>query len=552
MSSANKLRFGLICCGNSLPAHFASSVRQMTGSGLAELSLLLTHPACPAEEPKSGDRRAVPAWRRAARRLFAVEFVPFFRCVDVAGDFAGVPRVPLSPEPGQPATGGAEQIQDYALDFILDVAFGTVTGDVLRSAKYGVWVFRCGEEGRRVPLPGFWTVYGSGTVTPVSLERLDAGGDASVVLQQGFVSSKGSYQNSLDALLFAAAPMPVRVCRDIAAGRAAYLDAPATARSVPLPDRPNAAQTAALLVKNTSGWLRQQSEEVVLSEDWNIGLVRSPIEAFLEPGFRPPVEWLRPNDPYSFLADPFLLDTASGVRLLAEGFDRRTDRGAIVEVTLDGNTSAPISSFGEGVHLSYPYIFEHEGRSYCTPEAFEKRGVFLYVLDAGTRQWSLAAPLLENFAAVDPTIIRHGGRWWMFCTCRDDQDQVKLYIWHSGDLLGPWEPHAGNPVKIDARSSRPGGTPFVFEGHLYRPAQDCSGTYGAAVVINRVNTLTTTEFSEEMIVRVEPRQDSLYRSGLHTLSGKGGLTVIDGKRWIFVPALVRERVKNKLRRHSIV
>ena len=61
-----------------------------------------------------------------------------------------------------------------------------------------------------------------------------------------------------------------------------------------------------------------------------------------------------------------------------------------------------------------------------------------------------------------------------------------LHIWWSDDLFGQWRPHAANPVKIDARSARPAGTPFVHAGTLYRPAQDCSHTYGGAVAICRV------------------------------------------------------------------
>src|SRR5213596_456309 len=56
--------------------------------------------------------------------------------------------------------------------------------------------------------------------------------------------------------------------------------------------------------------------------------------------------------------------------------------------------------------------------------------------------------------------------------------------------LGPWRPHPGNPVKVDVRSSRPAGGPFLFGGNLYRPAQDCSRTYGGGITINRVTHLS--------------------------------------------------------------
>jgi hypothetical protein len=119
------------------------------------------------------------------------------------------------------------------------------------------------------------------------------------------------------------------------------------------------------------------------------------------------------------------------------------------------------------------------------------------------------------------------------CTRYDQGPFDRLYIWHAPDLLGPWEPHAANPVKVDLGSARPAGTPFAYRGDLYRPAQDCSRTYGGRVVINRILRLTPTDFQEELIAYVEPITDSPYVAGLHTLSSFGDLTLIDGKRFTF-------------------
>ena len=105
--------------------------------------------------------------------------------------------------------------------------------------------------------------------------------------------------------------------------------------------------------------------------------------------------------------------------------------------------------------------------------------------------------------------------------------------------MGPWRAHPGNPVKVDIRSARPGGTPFVQDGVLYRPAQDCSRTYGGRIIINRVLTLTPLAFREEAFVPVDPEHAGPYPSGLHTLCEVGNTTLIDGRRFVFVPAEFR-------------
>jgi hypothetical protein len=93
--------------------------------------------------------------------------------------------------------------------------------------------------------------------------------------------------------------------------------------------------------------------------------------------------------------------------------------------------------------------------------------------------------------------------------------------------------HSRNPEKVDPSASRPAGAPFVFQGCLYRPAQDCSRTYGGRVVLNRVTKLTATEFEEVAEVAAEPYADSDYPHGLHTLSAAGSVTLLDGKHMPF-------------------
>ena len=83
------------------------------------------------------------------------------------------------------------------------------------------------------------------------------------------------------------------------------------------------------------------------------------------------------------------------------------------------------------------------------------------------------------------------------------------------------------------RSSRPAGTPFRIEGALYRPAQDCSRTYGGAVAINRVDELSPTGFEERLVTRLCPDPAGPYPTGLHTICAAGDQTIIDGKRQEF-------------------
>jgi len=100
-------------------------------------------------------------------------------------------------------------------------------------------------------------------------------------------------------------------------------------------------------------------------------------------------------------------------------------------------------------------------------------------------------------------------------------------------------------VKVDPRSAGCAGTPFVAGGSLYRPAQDCSRSYGGAVTLNRVIRLTPHEFHEETVAVVAP--NARYPAGVHTLSSLGSITLVDGKRRAFTLRRVAWRLTSPLR-----
>jgi hypothetical protein len=287
----------------------------------------------------------------------------------------------------------------------------------------------------------------------------------------------------------------------------------------------------------SEGWDRLMRADV-----WNVGVVDAPIETFLTPGARPLVHWLPHPPRNATIADPFALVTEGGMIILAEQLDYGIDKGYIIVLDPNGRAAAR-AVLTSDVHMSYPYLIEHEGRIFCIPETGTAREVRLYEATAFPDTWVQRATLIEGFAVLDPTVFQHEGRWWLLCSNQDGPADATLYAWHAPDLFGPWTPHARNPLKEDLSSSRPAGTPFVHEGQLYRPAQDGTRTYGGALVINRVLRLTPTEFAEEFVTNVKPFRDGPYPDGLHTLTACGARTIIDGKRRAYVGSEIRRRFR---------
>jgi hypothetical protein len=146
-------------------------------------------------------------------------------------------------------------------------------------------------------------------------------------------------------------------------------------------------------------------------------------------------------------------------------------------------------------------------------------------------KWERHATLLSGLELADVTITQHDGRHYLFGAWRDGAAGYSdtLSIFHADSLLGPWLPHASNPVLMDRASARPAGNFVRLDGKLWRPVQDCSNGYGAALGLAEVLELSPTTFRQVVRHTLRPGPGWSGRK-LHTLNRCGHLEVIDGSR----------------------
>jgi hypothetical protein len=441
------------------------------------------------------------------------------------------------------------RIREHNLDFLLQFGFGFLQGDVLNAARYGVWSFRHSAElPYRGVTPSIWPIFDGDLVTAAVLERVTDQHDGGIVLRSGFFrTALHSLRQNIDEVCFGSASWPAIVCREIQLGRATYLDMPRSSAPASESRSLSNGETLRLLLRQTRHAVRRARRGLTRHEEWCIGIVDAPIGTFLDPTREKPVRWLQPPGDGRFIADPFGVRIDDAVHILYEDFRYSTSKGLIatMEATMPGPPRTPRVAIELPVPASYPYVIEDRGEIYCMPETSEAREVSLYRAVEFPMKWERVATMLTGVAALDGTLFRHEGRFWLAHTDRDAGQYVHLFLWHASTLEGPWEPHPLNPVKSDVRSSRPAGTPFVHEGTLYRPAQDCSRIYGGRIVINRVSRLSPTEFAEEPAAVVEPFAQSPFPDGIHTISRVGDVTLIDSKRYRFIPSAIPYVLRNR-------
>ena len=75
----------------------------------------------------------------------------------------------------------------------------------------------------------------------------------------------------------------------------------------------------------------------------------------------------------------------------------------------------------------------------------------------------------------------------------------------------------------------PAGAMFWKNGELWRPAQDCSAGYGAALALCRVTRLDDTAFEQTVEAVLRPNEQ-WPGIGLHTVNEAPGFEVVDGCR----------------------
>ncbi len=304
---------------------------------------------------------------------------------------------------------------------------------------------------------------------------------------------------------------------------------------VPAPARPGTTQTLqGARLASGFAWLRAR----IGGEMYGVALLDRRPEEFLLDRRCPAAQWIQIPPSQGFIADPFFWPGRPGV-LLCETYLHRTGLGELTALSIDAGRvvgSEPLP-LGVGCHLSYPSTWAEEGRVLCLPEMAASRRQVLYELKPGMTPEPLCV-VGEDIGMADPTLMKVDGLYWIAYTDTDVGTYDNLCLLHAPRLEGPWSPHLGNPVKIDARSSRPGGTPFRVGDKLYRPAQDCSREYGGALAINHVTLCTPDGYREEPVAMLRPDLDGPFPDGLHTLSFGDGLAVIDGKRNSCHPAIL--------------
>ena len=283
-------------------------------------------------------------------------------------------------------------------------------------------------------------------------------------------------------------------------------------------------------------------------EQWCIGWAEIGIAEFLEDPQAATFHWLKPRHNTELLADPFGIEENGRLTILAEHLTYGRSKGRLVQIDAMTPDREPALLLKRPFHLSYPFIADENGRRYVVPEQGESGTLAFYPLEGDT----LGAPaaILQGLDAIDPTLLFHDGLWWLFCTRRSTGANTALHLYSAERLLGPYRPHPRNPIVTDPSFARPAGRIIRLNGRLLRPAQNCAQSYGAAITLCEIETLSLTRYAERPGRSLTPRDvTGGYGAGLHTLDHTEHFVLIDTKRMAFAPLAAPIKLADKIIAH---
>jgi hypothetical protein len=537
----SRLRIGLMVNSFVQPAWVAALLDQLLAADFLELALVIrrTPESLPEPEPFLKNllnrRRSLVylAYQRLDRTLFP--WTPdAFDPIDVGPRLSSVPCLIVAPVRKEIAerfpAEAIETIRGHDLDVVLSFDFGILRGDILSAARHGIWSFHHGDPStRRGGPPGFWEIAEGRATTGAMLQVLTEDPDSGRVLYRArYRTDPISLNRTLNGLYWKSVPFAIRGLEHIArTGSPPSNDSrdyePYCNRLYVVPSNWETCKHAARLATT---YLRRKVDTAIHPPlQWQIAY--SFTKEFPSAFYR--FKTLTPP-PDRFWADPFPLFHEGRHYILFEEllYKRKLGHLAIIAVNEDGTVGEAIKILEKPYHLSYPQVFRWRGELFFMPESARNRSLDVYRCRRFPDEWEHHATVMEDVRVVDATLHERDGRWWLFGGMATDFDTKNeaLYLFSSITPFGPWKPHPANPVKLDACSARPAGWLFPYRGNLYRPAQDQSPGTGMQLVLNRVDTLTETEYRETEVSRI--RGDWLPgQLGVHTINHADGLAVVD-------------------------
>lgn len=521
-TSPQKIRLGLVTTSLSAIEPWAVNlIERLHGEDAVQLAAIVI------DAPRAGASPRAGGLYRLARRLDEMLFArpPVQRPVDeqvrdvVKLSVAGTPE-------------DLDRLRELGLDLLILLEPTANAAAAAAQTTFGAWTFDfCASAAAEQDVIGFWEALRHEPTVGVRLLHSPAeGGERRVVASASFNTKFSGARNAA----FAKARSNSLILRELRRlARNRRIDTGGMAPFVDDAPRPPGFFDAVAYGVHI---VQQVFRRVLYLVIGKLGLRNEMWALYVGEGDAPfpDLSKARKLEPFrgEAWADPFIHQENGETFIFFEKLVYREGRGLISVGRLrDGRFEFIGDVLDLEHHLSYPFIFRHDGQLYMTPERYQADRVEVWRCVEFPLKWELHATALEGRSPADTSLFFDGAEWWLFTNLSE-----KFYMDHCAELhvfkvdgpdLNILTPHDNNPVVIGSQFARNGGRIVSRDGRVFRPAQaNTFGIYGHGLNIMEIGKLTLHDYEETLVQFYAPD----FRSGLmglHHLDAGGGHFVVD-------------------------
>lgn len=257
---------------------------------------------------------------------------------------------------------------------------------------------------------------------------------------------------------------------------------------------------------------------------WTIGFTTASPKDIVE-GKTFSVNWITNHYNNRWFADPFILEVDEDyIYVFVEEYNDEIRRGRISKLRINKKNYRveDISVVLQlDQHLSFPAILRRKGKILIYPENSASGKLILYEYLIKENK-CIPVCTLANAPLTDAILTDVFGQDEIFSTQIPTQNGCLLTKFTKKEE----EFVMDSNITLKSNEARNAGNWFVCEGKIYRPAQDCSSSYGRAIIIQEVSYDKEGMLSFKDIRTIESPHTT-FKRGCHTLNFYGGYGVID-------------------------
>lgn len=432
------------------------------------------------------------------------------------------------------------EIEKFKIDIIIKLGFGNLQGEIHKMANYGIWSYEHGDSKiNRGNSLEFWEVIRNRDETAIELQISRDEFSENTLLFKSFSHTSGfSINRNLNNCYWKALSfLPSKIHELFNIGEEEFFNQVNDFNKFPLfySNKLQKLPSNSEVIFNALSKVLSRVNEFLINKiyfsQWillfDIGKTTGVSTSLYK--FK---KIIPPKD--RFWADPFIIRKNDQYYIFFEELIYSKIKAHISLIIMDdyGNYTVPVKVLERDYHLSYPFLIEDKGEIYMIPETKSNKTIELYKCTSFPLKWELESILLDQISAVDTTIIKKDGLYWLFAAMQRNKGASlhdELFLFSSESLnSSKWESHPQNPIVSDVKRARPAGNLFTFKGNLYRPSQNCSKFYGYAMTINQIVELNKSNYKEIVVDTILPDWDKKL-IGTHTINSVGNLTVIDAQ-----------------------